>query len=151
MKITIANASFAEAAKTRVCRLIDDALRQGRVVVDVRREKRTDAQNRIIHSRISDIHDQGVIEDENGVMHWLRDQHPSRTKAVLVNAFAIEMESSGTPLASPSGKTWDWINGGYTSVRPSTTQFTYDEAGQFVAFLEAIGADKGIDWTLEDS
>ncbi|WP_299231685.1 recombination protein NinB [uncultured Halomonas sp.] len=121
-----------EAVWAMVCR----GIQAGAVEVVVRRPGRELGQNAKFHAMIADIHHQAF-----------RGYSFDGVKAVLVNQFALEMEEQGTPLKNPGERVWDWKTKEPVYVRPTTTKFRKAEAGQFIEFLGATGAELGVEWS----
>ena len=105
-------------------------------VIRPRVTTRKSAQNRLFHALIGDIHEQAF-----------RGYRRDCLKAVFVSQFAAEKEEMGEPLRHPGATTWDWKRQCPVYVRPSTTDFSTAEAGDFIEYLYAEGAELGVTWS----
>lgn len=112
------------------------ALKAGPVLITLGRPKRGAVANAKFHAMIGDIH-----------LQCFRGYSAKGVKAVLVNQFALEMAEMGEPLRNPGETAWDWKHQQAVYVRPSTTDFTKAEAGKFIEWLYATGAELGVDWS----
>lgn len=108
----------------------------GPVVITLGRVSRGIQSNAKFHAMIGDIHRQ-----------CFRGYSAKGVKAVLVNQFALEMAELGEPLRHPGETAWDWKHQQAVYVRPSTTDFTKAEAGKFIEWLYATGAELGVEWS----
>lgn len=109
-------------------------------------DDRTVPQNARYHAMIGDINKQAVIKAP-GVVVKMSNYHPDACKALLVSWFAREKALMGEPLRHPGRVIIDPLSGEQIHVRPSTTQFSKAEAGQFIEWLYALGADSGVIWS----
>lgn len=109
-------------------------------------DDRTVPQNARYHAMIGDINKQAAIKAP-GVVVKMVDYQPDACKALLVSWFAREKEIMGEPLRHPGRVIIDPLSGEQIHVRPSTTQFSKSEAGQFIEWLYALGADAGVKWS----
>lgn len=108
----------------------------GPVVITLGRPGRGSVANAKFHAMIGDIHRQ-----------CFRGHSAKGVKAVLVNQFALEMAELGEPLRHPGETAWDWKHQQAVYIRPSTTDFTKAEAGKFIEWLYATGAELGVEWS----
>lgn len=108
----------------------------GPVVMTFGREDRSDVASDKFHAMIGDIRKQ-----------CYRGYSKEGLKAALVNQFALEMAEMGEPLRNPGETVWDWKNQQLVYVRPSTKKFTKAEAGKFIEWLYATGAELGVEWS----
>lgn len=128
--------------------LVDKAVRAGvAVVVTLSRPNKSREQEKKYHALIGDIRAQASVPDPEGVVRPLARLPAEHVKAALVDAFADEMQRAGTPLKNPGSHTWNWISRRFVAVRPSTTQFSKDEAAEFVEWLYEVGSDLGVVWS----
>lgn len=102
----------------------------------LRERVRSQDQNRKFHPMITDIRRQ-----------CFRGHTERGVKAVLVNQFALEMAEIGEPLRHPGETAWDWKHQQAVYIRPSTTEFTKAEAGKFIEWLYATGAELNVEWS----
>src|SRR5690554_2592622 len=117
------------------------------VLVTLGRPSRSLQQNAKFHALISDIRAQGIVSDPEGNKRRLSASSLEDVKAALVDAFSDEMDQQGAPLRKPSRHTWNWISKRFVYVRPSTTDFNKEEAGNFIEFLYSTGTDMGVQWS----
>jgi hypothetical protein len=108
----------------------------GPVVITMGRPGRGSVANAKFHAMIGDIQRQ-----------CFRGHSAKGVKAVLVNQFALEMAEIGEPLRHPGETAWDWKHQQAVYVRPSTTDFTKAEAGKFIEWLYATGAELNVEWS----
>lgn len=135
------------AAQNWLGEFAKQGLPAGPVLVTLTRPRRGLDQNAALHAVIADIHTQGIVEGPSGERLVLAERSPEHTKAALVDAFADEMRSNGSPLKHPGGESWNWVARRFVSVRPSTTQFTKSECSEFIEWLYSTGADMGVQWS----
>lgn len=146
-ELFIADASRVFPVMQQALKLVEMGIKAGAVVVTLGRPNKSREQEKKYHALINDIRAQGRAEDPEGVMRLLRDKKPEHIKAALVDAFADEMAKQGTPLRHPGEHTWNWISKRFVSVRPSTREFSKDEAAAFIEYLYSVGSDMGVIWS----
>lgn len=131
----------------RVWEMVCRGAKKGPVLVTLGRPNRSYEQNAKFHTLISEIREQGAITDPEGNSRPLINSSLEDVKAALVDAFSAEMDAQGTPLRKPSRHTWNWIDKRFVYVRPSTTEFNKEEAGNFIEFLYMTGSEMGVQWS----
>lgn len=109
-------------------------------------DPRSDAANRRYHAMIGDIHAQAMYKMPGKIIR-LSDYDSDQVKALLIMWFAIDLESMGEPLKKPPRKVIDPFTGESYTVRPSSTDFDKQEAGKFIEWLYATGAETGVRWS----
>lgn len=133
---TIQDAAGLQAGLAWAADMVRRAIPGGPVVITLGRVSRGIQSNAKFHAMIGDIHRQ-----------CFRGYSAKGVKAVLVNQFALEMAEIGEPLRHPGETAWDWKHQQAVYVRPSTTDFTKAEAGKFIEWLYATGAELGVEWS----
>lgn len=133
---TIQDASGLQAGLAWATDMATRGIAGGPVVITLGRVSRGIQSNAKFHAMIGDIHRQ-----------CFRGHSANGVKAVLVNQFALEMAELGEPLRHPGETAWDWKHQQAVYVRPSTTDFTKAEAGKFIEWLYATGAELGVEWS----
>ena len=127
-----------------LCKIIDSG-KAAYVEIGIH-DPRSGDSNRKFHAMMGDINRQAVIKAP-GVVVQMADYQPDACKALLVSWFAREKALMGEPLRHPGRVIIDPLSGEQIHVRPSTTQFSKSEAGQFIEWLYALGADSGVIWS----
>lgn len=108
-------------------------------VVRISEPKRKDVQNDKYHAMIDDISRQTTYAGRR----WDADD----MKRILVDEFAEEMRLAGTPLHN-DGRLIPSENGRRViQLGIQTRDFYVKEAGDFITFLYAWGADRDVRWT----
>lgn len=133
---TIQDAAGLQAGLAWVTDMATRGIAGGPVVITLGRVSRGIQSNAKFHAMIGDIHRQ-----------CFRGYSAKGVKAVLVNQFALDMAELGEPLRHPGETAWDWKHQQAVYVRPSTTDFTKAEAGKFIEWLYATGADLNVEWS----
>jgi hypothetical protein len=119
---------------------VNEALKSGPVVIEIRRFYKSREQERHYHALIGEIAKQVTFDGGKrySVDVW---------KARLVEQFAREKELMGEPLRHP-GETVVSLDGQrIITVRPSTKQFLVREAADFIEYLHATGIDMNVRFT----
>lgn len=119
---------------------VNEALKGGPVVIEIRRFYKSREQERHYHALIGEIAKQVTFDGNKrySVEVW---------KARLVEQFAREKELMGEPLRHP-GETVVSLDGQrIITVRPSTKQFLVREAADFIEYLHVTGIDMGVRFT----
>lgn len=94
------------------------------------------------HAMIGDISRQ--------VEHIGRKWDLDDMKRLLVDEFAEEMRLAGTPLHHDSRVTPSLDGCRIVQLGIQTREFFVKEAAQFIEFLYAFGADRGVRWTAPE-
>ena len=121
-----------------VFRTVEKGLAAGPVVVTLTRESKSRDQEAKYHAMISDF----AKIDLNG-----RTFDPETWKALLVDAYAEELEGMNEPLTHPGHVVLSLDGKRAVTVRPSTTKFLKKEASGFIEFLYARGIEYGVEWS----
>jgi len=111
------------------------ALTAGPVEITLGRESKKRSQEAKYHVLINDIN---TLLPDRSFPAW---------KCLLVKWFDEEMKASGTPLGKPGERILDARNQEFVYLRPSTTDFRVGEAAQFIEYLNAFGAEHGVQWS----
>lgn len=91
------------------------------------------------HAMIGDIAEQ--------VEHIGRRWHEDDMKRLLVDEFAEEMRLAGTPLHHDSRVTPSLDGKRIVQLGIQTREFYVKEASDFIEWLYAFGADRGVKWS----
>lgn len=97
------------------------------------------AQEEKYHCMIADI----AAQIEHLGRRWDEDD----MKRLLVDEFAEEMRSAGTPLHYDSRVTPSLDGRRIVQLGIQTRDFYVKEAAQFIEFLHKVGAERGVVWT----
>lgn len=108
----------------------------GAIEIIIQKVSKTRAQEKLYHALIADIASAVIIDGQR----YDRDCW----KALLVDQFTQEMQQAGTPLTRPGRMVISLDGLRVVTVRASTTQFRKHEAAEFVEFLHAFGAERGV-------
>lgn len=128
--------------------MICKGLESGTVEVTIGRPApvRSGEANKKLHAMIGDIHEQAVIAIPGRRIVML-DYDIEQCKALLVIWFANERAIAGDPLAKPPRNFRCPITGENISIRPSTTEWSKRDTGEFIEFLYATGSAAGVKWS----
>lgn len=124
---------------TEIKHLIIELLHGGPVFVAVKRPSKTLMQERMYHALIDEIAKQvKVVKNYYDPEVW---------KAQLVYQFAKERELMNSPLRKP-GRVVPAFDGSgdLIAIRPSTRDFTPEEAASFIDYLYSEGIEMGVKW-----
>lgn len=137
--VTITQSNYANAV-AHVTGLIQKALRQTNVVLDLSRPNKSREQEMHYHALIGEIAKQVKV--------FGKQYEPEVWKALLVDQFEQEMRQLGKPLRKPSNVVPAMDGTGrLVTVRPSTTKFSKEEGSNFIEFLYAQGVEMGVVWS----
>lgn len=119
--------------------LVFKALEGGPVEIEVKRESKTRDQEAKYHAMIADIAKTVEIDGRHfDAEVW---------KAWLVDDFENEKKAMGETLHHP-GRTVLSLDGTrVVTIRPTTTKFQRQEAGEFIEYLYAKGTELGATFT----
>ena len=110
-------------------------------VFQIGEPKRKDIQNDKFHAQIGDIAKHCEFRGEKwGIEDW---------KRLLVDAFAKAMVEAGTPLRRGGRVVPSLDGGGVVQLGIQTRDFRVKEAAEFIEYLYAWGAHKGVVWSDE--
>ena len=126
--------------------LVNEFLRvKGRVVVVVKELSKSRAQEERYNAMIGVIAKHVPFQSEDDERPRLYDR--SVWKMLLVDDYAKECEMMGQPLRKP-GRYMPALDGTGRIVRerPSTTDFSTEEAANFIEYLFAKGTEYGVQW-----
>lgn len=128
----------APAVRERACKFIrDEAPADWRVKVEPRAKKRE--QEERYHAMVNDIAQQWYFNGQR----WDRED----MKRLLIDLFAETMRLAGTPLHH-DGRVVPSIDGKrIVQLGIQSRKFYVKEASEFIEFLFALGAEKGIEWS----
>lgn len=109
------------------------------VVVTVAEFSKSRAQERLYHALIGEISKQVKVVKAF--------YEPEIWKAQMIYQFAKERELMGMPLRKP-GRVIPAFDGSgdLITVRPSTRDFTREEAASFIDYLYSEGIEMGVKW-----
>lgn len=126
------------AVRERACRFIsNEAPADWRVRVEPARKSRD--QEERYHAMANDIADQWHFMGQR----WDRDD----MKRLLIDLFAETMRLAGTPLHH-DGRVVPSLDGKrIVQLGIQSKKFYVKEASEFIEFLFALGAEKGIEWS----
>lgn len=131
------NLVHGEARRRAASYIVDEAPEGWRVTVKPQAKRR--AQEERYHAMIGDIAKQWEFMGRN----W----HLEDMKRLMVDAFAEAMRQAGTPVHH-DGRVIPSIDGlRVVQLGIQTSQFYVKEAAEFIEFLFAFGAEKGIRWS----
>lgn len=127
-----------ERARSTAHQYIDDPMHDGWMVTFQPEVKRR-VQEEKYHAMIGDIAKQCEFMGQR----W----HPDDWKRLLVDLFAETMRLSGTPLHH-DGRVCPSLDGKrVVQLGIQTRDFYVKEAAEFIEFLYAYGAEKGVEWS----
>lgn len=133
----IFNLVHAEARRRAAAYIVDDAPAGWRVSVKPQAKRRI--QEERYHAMIGDIAQQWEFMGQK----W----HLEDMKRILVDAFAEAMREAGTPIHH-DGRIIPSIDGRrVVQLGIQTSKFYVKEASDFIEYLFAFGAEKGIRWS----
>jgi len=101
--------------------------------------KRRDIQNDKMHAMVGDIAEQ--------IEHIGRFWDADDMKRLLVDEFAEEMRLAGTPLHHDSRVTPSLDGKRIVQLGIQTREFYVKEASDFIEWLYAFGANRGVKWS----
>lgn len=126
-----------DVARSRAAKAVESAPAGYMVVISEPTKKRV--QEERYHAMMNDIADQ----TEYAGKRWDRDD----MKRILIDEFAEEMRLAGEPLHH-DGRVIPSENGRRViQLGVQSSRFYVKEASQFIEFLNAWGADRGVRWT----
>lgn len=140
------NKSHAVECMRAIRDLVNEFLRvKGRVVVVVKELSKSRAQEERYNAMIGTIAKQVPFQSDDDERPRLYDS--SVWKMLLVDDYAKECEMMGQPLRKP-GRYMPSLDGTgrIVSERPSTTDFSTEEAANFIEYLFAKGSEYGVQW-----
>jgi hypothetical protein len=126
-----------DLARANAVRAVQIAPEGYAVVISEPSKKRI--QEEKYHAMISDIAAQ--------VEHIGRKWHTDDMKRLLVDEFAEEMRIAGTPLHHDSRVTPSLDGKRIVQLGIQTREFYVKEAAQFIEYLYAFGAERGVRWS----
>jgi hypothetical protein len=115
-----------ELQKARAIRYVQEAAIG--MLVEIREEKRTEAQNRKMWPMLRDISEQILWDGE-----YLK---PEEWKDLLTAVFKDAKIVAG-------------LYGGFVAVGLSTSRFTKKQFSDFIEFMYSEGAERGVTWSEE--
>jgi hypothetical protein len=113
---------------------IKEMLKGGVVLLEIGVESKSRQVERKYHALINDIAKTVRLDQQYSTESW---------KALLVDAFQVELRSQGIELRHPGRMEMSFDNQRIVSIRPSTTKFTKKEGSMFIEFLYAWGTERG--------
>ena len=131
---------YSQDAKLHVCRTVMQA--DFGKIVTIEDPVRKSEQNAKLHAMLGDIAKQCDFMGQK----WDAEDW----KRILVDAFARVMKSQGTPL-SQGGRIIPALDGdGFVQLGIQTRKFRVKEASEFIEYLHAFGAEKGVRWSAAE-
>ncbi len=137
VKTLVTNVSQLKARLDWVVEMATRGLAAGPVEITLGRESKKRSQEAKYHVLINDIN---ALRPAQSFEAW---------KCLLVKWFDEEMKEAGTPLGKPGERILDARNQEFVYLRPSTTDFRVGEAAQFIEYLNAFGAEHGVQWSKQ--
>lgn len=135
----ILDANRLRPAMVAVWNLACEVIKAGPIVVTIARLSKSRAQEKRYHAMLNDFVRQ--------IKPYGKAHSSGIWKALMVDQFAAEKAAMGEPLAHPGQiiRSLDGLRN--IAVRPSTSQFRKHEAGEFIEYLYAQGAEMGVTWS----
>lgn len=128
---------ISDDVKRHACRQI--AAAEYGMVVTISEPKKSRDQEAKYHAMFADIAKQCDFMGQR----WSADDW----KRLLVDAFARAMQQAGTPLRH-AGRIVPSLDGdGFVQLGIQTRKFLKGEASEFIEYLHAWGAERGVKWS----
>jgi len=137
--IIIENAGQLRAKMKYCWQVVSTIIQGGPLEILIRMPSKSRIMEKKYHAMIRDV----VKSVKPGGVEYSAEAW----KRLLVDQFEMELNSQGEKLSHPSRTVISLDGKRAITLSPSTTQFRKAEAGDFIAFLYAFGAEHKVPWS----
>lgn len=140
MKTVVINSAETMRSQMKlVWEMVCAGIKAGPVEIRVSEAKKSRLMEKKYHAMFRDIAGQVQVDG--------REYPADIWKRLLVDQFELELSAQGQKLTAPSRTIISLDGQRAVTLSASTTQFRKGEAGDFIAFLYAWGAEHNVQWS----
>lgn len=119
--------------------IVSAGIKAGPVEIRISEAKKSRLMEKKYHAMFRDVAGQVQVDG--------REYTPDIWKRLLMDQFELELSAQGQKLTSPSRTVISLDGQRAVTLSSSTAQFRKSEAGDFIAFLYAWGAEHNVKWS----